>query len=286
MKFHNFGILITIIFLIFKIKGNYTTTLEEQIIQNKLSTTNLTKIIFNYNSILKYNFTKIKIHSKEHQKVDVYLNYNTLILSSFHPNSSSAVIRIRDYNPYFYIDSKNVIFLGILSPFSDYNVTYQGIFSNQIELYDNTNFTLNTSVDHYLTINYTSQLENLNNNYIVVSITFTSLNNNLITAKYKGKNIKVYQIFPYSHIIILSSSIIPNYIKGEILYISFISPQYNEIKISSRIINLNKKKINEGLSELKPLYHYFSILGDKFNITKECFYLNESLYNINTTFAI
>ena len=111
MKFHNFGILITIIFLIFKIKGNYTTTLEEQIIQNKLSTTNLTKIIFNYNSLLKYNFTKIKIHSKEHQKVDVYINYNTLILSSFHRNSSRAIFRIRDYNSYFYIYSQNVIIL-------------------------------------------------------------------------------------------------------------------------------------------------------------------------------
>ena len=37
MKFHNFNILITILFLIFKIKGNYTTTLEVQIIKNKLS---------------------------------------------------------------------------------------------------------------------------------------------------------------------------------------------------------------------------------------------------------
>ena len=51
---------------------------------------------------------------------------------------------MRTYNPYFYIDSKNPIILGILSKYSDYNITFQGIFSDQIELYDNTNFTLNT----------------------------------------------------------------------------------------------------------------------------------------------
>jgi hypothetical protein len=279
MKFLNFNILIIIVFFICKTNcENYNTTLEEQKISKTLSE-NIEIMTFNYNSSLKYNFTKIQIYSKIHQTIDLYINYS--IITSL---TNISVIRVRDYNPYFYIDSKNPIILGILSKYSDYNITFQGIFSDQIELYDNTNFTLNTSIDHYVTINYTSQLDNLDNNYIVISITFPSLISNLITAKYKEKNIKVYQIFPYSKIIILSSSTISNYTKGETLKISFISPQYNEVKISSRVINLNKTKKNESYSELKPFSHYYTILGNEFNITKECFYINESLYNKNTKY--
>ena len=105
-------------------------------------------------------------------------------------------------------------------------------------------------------------------------------------AKYKGKEIKVFQIFPYSKTIILSSSTIPDYSKGGTLTFSYYLRKNTEINISSRVIDLKKGKNNEALTELKLFETYYTILGGDSGIIKECFYMNEKYYNKSTEFSI
>ena len=102
MKFHNFNILITILFLILKIKGNYTITLEEQIIKNKLSnreksekyilisikSQNSGKILFVSN--FRDNFKKINLYlnskqlfSQLKQSLNVYIKGNYVYYAEF-----------------------------------------------------------------------------------------------------------------------------------------------------------------------------------------------------------
>ena len=282
MNLLNQNLFLLFIILNFNKNSCENISLEEKTIKGKNS-----KKISSFSLIHKnlgYEFVKIKIEPSEHKELIVFANYNTLNVTSL----SNPEVRFIGYNPLFYFDMNNNknISLQVFSDYSDYEIKYQGISSQNIELYDNYNFTLNTLTNKEVIIKYIPQLNDLSVNYIIVSITSPSLSDFYINAKYKGNDIKVNQLFPYSKTIIISSSTLSNYSKGETLFFSYYSLKNTMIKISSRIINLKDKNSNEALTELKLFETYFTVLGGYLNITKECFYINEKYYNKNSTFSI
>ena len=214
MNLLNQNLFLLFIILNFNKNSCENISLEEKTIKGKNS-----KKISSFSLIhqnLGYEFVKIKIEPDEHKELIVFANYNTLNVTSL----SNPEVRFIGYNPLFYFDMNNNknISLQVFSDYSDYEIKYQGISSQNIELYDNYNFTLNTLTNKEVIIKYIPQLNDLTVNYIIVSITSPSLSDFYINAKYKGNDIKVNQLFPYSKTIIISSSTLSNYSKGETLF--------------------------------------------------------------------
>ena len=273
-----------LIFLFLKIKISKTenVTLKEEIIEGK-SSSEINLITLRLYPNEEYDFLKIKIESNSNELISVIANFN----NSEDKSLDKPEFRFIGYSPLIYFFYNRKTFkdyqIGIISNLTDYKFKYKGVRSNNIELYDNSNFTINTLIDKTIRIKYISELENLKSNFIIISISSPSLSDFFITAKYKSKEIKVYQLFPYSKIIILSSSIV-NYTKDESLTFTFTTPKNTNIKITSRVINITNT--DESLTEFKPFESYFTILGGDLNIIKECFYLNETFYKLSSEYSI
>ena len=237
----------------------------------------LTKIVQNFaiNST-SFDFAKFDIPNPNYQKLYGLLTNGTNKLNE--PLESN--IRYGGNRIILYLNSniKNFRFFIICDNPISLTYYYQGINASNLDLYDNTHFTLNSTLNKNITINYKSELENLSSNYIIVTISFPSIDlTTKINAKWKeNQEVEVNELFPHTKNIILSSNTIPNYSKGETLYFSFETKKEIETKISSRIVNIID---NKGITNIEMYHEYYTIIGGNININQECFNIDNTIYD-------
>ena len=265
-------------FLIFNLVNciNITLTNQTQILERNITSS------FEYHNVsipsgLIYDLVKIKIDSQ-------YNGYVWLTIGSTSPYQGSMSGEKYLYNnSLIYFSQKtfskyNYMYLGIYCEFSNckYKLDIQGINFEDIELYDNCNFTLNSTVDRTAVINYYSNITDLTNNNILISILGTSVMDFNMTVKYNDIELNSYKDLPNGRNIILSSINIPSFSNSIPLKIYLQVPSDESAIITNRIIPIDNNIAKTNLN----LYEEFtSYIGNNSLIKEECFIIQDKNSN-------
>ena len=175
-------------FLFIFISYSYILCATESVTKNKENKRlfcNLNKNVQNYSiSSNSFDFAQFDFPNQNYQKLYGLLTNDLNKLDG--PLDSN--IRYGGNRIILYLNAniKYFKFFILCDKSISFEYYYQGINASNLDLYDNTHFTLNSTLNKNITINYKSELENLSSNYIIVTISFPSIDlTTKINAKWK-----------------------------------------------------------------------------------------------------